>query len=85
MATGKDAILVALRSSTRKVAGLDNAVSVNPRTAGWTAYLGDVHIWNQNRAALTGLRKRGFSIERSRGEGSYSIYRIVSAPAAAAA
>jgi hypothetical protein len=53
MATGKDAILVALRSSTRKVAGLDNAVSVNPRTAGWTAYLGDVHIWNQNRAHET--------------------------------
>jgi hypothetical protein len=37
------------------------------------------------RAALTGLRKRGFSIERSREEGSDSIYRIVSGPAAAAA
>jgi uncharacterized protein DUF3489 len=37
------------------------------------------------RAALTGLRKRGFSIERTREEGSDSIYRIVSAPAAAAA
>ena len=36
------------------------------------------------RAALTGLRKRGFSIERTREEGSDSIYRIVSAPAAAA-
>ena len=37
------------------------------------------------RATLTGLRKRGFSIERTREEGSDSIYRIVSAPAAAAA
>jgi hypothetical protein len=37
------------------------------------------------RAALTGLRKRGFSIERSREEGSDSIYRIVSAPTATAA
>jgi len=37
------------------------------------------------RAALTGLRKRGFSIERSREDGSNSIYRIVSVPAAAAA
>jgi uncharacterized protein DUF3489 len=37
------------------------------------------------RAALTGLRKRGFSIERTREEGSDSIYRIVITPAAAAA
>ena len=37
------------------------------------------------RAALTGLRKRGFSIERTREEESDSIYRIVSAPAAAVA
>jgi hypothetical protein len=37
------------------------------------------------RATLTGLRKRGFSIERSREEGSDSIYRIASAPAAAVA
>lgn len=29
------------------------------------------------RAALTGLRKRGFAIERSRAEGENSIYRIV--------
>jgi hypothetical protein len=36
------------------------------------------------RAALTGLRRRGFSIERAREEGSGSIYRIVSAPAAVA-
>ncbi len=37
------------------------------------------------RAALTGLRKRGFSIERTREEGSASVYRIVAAPAAEAA
>jgi hypothetical protein len=37
------------------------------------------------RAALTGLRKRSFSIERTREEGSDSIYRIVCAPAAATA
>ena len=33
------------------------------------------------RAALTGLRKRGFSIERSRGAGEASMYRIASMPA----
>jgi hypothetical protein len=37
------------------------------------------------RAALTGLRKRGFSIERTREERSDSIYRIVSETAGAAA
>ena len=37
------------------------------------------------RAALTGLRKRGFSIERTHEEGSASVYRIVAAPAVAAA
>jgi Protein of unknown function (DUF3489) len=37
------------------------------------------------RAALTGLRKRGFMIERTREQGSVAIYRIVSAPAAGAA
>jgi hypothetical protein len=33
------------------------------------------------RAALTGLRKRGFAIERARAEGSDSIYRIITASA----
>jgi Protein of unknown function (DUF3489) len=37
------------------------------------------------RAALTGLRKRGFSIERTRQQGSKSIYRIVPTSDAAAA
>jgi hypothetical protein len=32
------------------------------------------------RAALSGLRKRGFGIERSRGSNGRSTYRIVSAP-----
>jgi hypothetical protein len=36
------------------------------------------------RAALTGLRKRGYSIARTREDGKNSIYRIVSAPEAAA-
>ena len=36
------------------------------------------------RAALTGLRKRGFSIERAR-EGEASVYRIVGSMSAAAA
>lgn len=34
------------------------------------------------RAALTGLRKRGLSVERSRDEGKASIYRIVGSSAA---
>jgi hypothetical protein len=37
------------------------------------------------RAALTGLRKRGFTIERSSEKGAESVYRIVGTPAAAAA
>ena len=37
------------------------------------------------RAALTGLRKSGFAVERSRSESGSSIYRIASAPAAEAA
>jgi hypothetical protein len=35
------------------------------------------------RAALTGLRKRGFLIERVRDEGKGSLYRIVEKPGAA--
>ena len=37
------------------------------------------------RAALTGLRKNGFAIERSRDEGGASVYRIPSSPEATAA
>jgi DNA-binding MarR family transcriptional regulator len=37
------------------------------------------------RAVLTGLRKRGFSIERARQERADSIYRIASASTTAAA
>ena len=37
------------------------------------------------RAALTGLRKRGFAIQRSSEKGRESVYRIVGASAAAAA
>ncbi len=35
------------------------------------------------RAALTGLRKRGYSVERVRDESKGSLYRIVEAPRAA--
>ena len=37
------------------------------------------------RAALTGLRKRGYAIERSREDGEDSVYRIVAIAAPAAA
>ena len=37
------------------------------------------------RAALTGLRKRGYSIERSRTDGGESVYRIDDASASTAA
>ena len=37
------------------------------------------------RAALTGLRKRGYAIERERSEKGGSVYRIVTGPAAALA
>jgi hypothetical protein len=35
------------------------------------------------RAALTGLRKRGYSVERIRKESKSSLYRIVENPSAA--
>jgi len=47
------------------------------RTTGWLPHT--------TRAALTGLRQRGFSIERTREDGSASVYRIVAASAAEAA
>ncbi|MGO9432611.1 DUF3489 domain-containing protein [Rhodoblastus sp.] len=59
--------------SARKGATLDALVEAT----GWLPHT--------TRAALTGLRKRGFSIERTRDEGSASVYRIVAAPAAGAA
>lgn len=44
----------------------------------------DVTGWlpHTTRAALTGLRKRGFTVERSRSEGETSVYRIVGRAAA---
>lgn len=36
------------------------------------------------RAALTGLRKKGYALERTRSEGSGTVYRISSRPARAA-
>ena len=35
------------------------------------------------RAALTGLRKKGYALERVRDESKRSLYRIVEEPAAA--
>ena len=37
------------------------------------------------RAALTGLRKRGYAIERERSEKGGSVYRMVTGPAGALA
>ena len=37
--------------------------------------------WLTTRAALTGLRKRGYAIERERPEKGGSIYRIVTGTA----
>ena len=41
--------------------------------------LNDATGWlpHTTRAALTGLRKRGFSVERSRADGEASVYRII--------
>jgi hypothetical protein len=68
----KQALVIAMLC-TKKGATLDALVDAT----GWLPHT--------TRAALTGLRKRGFAIERTREDGSDSIYRIVSEPAAAAA
>ena len=67
----KQALVIEILSA-KKGATLDTLIGAT----GWLPHT--------TRAALTGLRKRGFSIERTREEGSDSIYRIVSAPAAVA-
>ena len=68
----KQALVIEMLSA-KKGATLDALVEAT----GWLPHT--------TRAALTGLRKRGFSIERTREEGSASVYRIVAAPAVAAA
>jgi Protein of unknown function (DUF3489) len=77
-------------SATSPRAGTKQALVTTMLYAKGGATLGalvDATGWlpHTTRAALTGLRKRGFAIERTREEGSGSIYRIVSAPTAAAA
>jgi hypothetical protein len=64
----KQALLIELLSCN-KGATLDRLVEAT----GWLPHT--------TRAALTGLRKRGFGIERSRVEGESSLYRIVSGKA----
>ena len=66
---GSKQALVTEMLSARGGATLDALV----QATGWLPHT--------TRAALTGLRKRGFSIERSRGAGEASTYRIASTPA----
>ena len=54
-------------------AGIEELTS----TTGWLPHT--------TRAALTGLRKRGYAIERSRSEQGGSVYRIVTSAAPALA
>lgn len=69
-AGSKQALVIGMLSS-RAGATLDTLVEAT----GWLPHT--------TRAALTGLRKRGFAIERSSEEGQDSVYRIVGIPAAA--
>lgn len=71
-AGSKQALVIGMLSS-KAGATLDTIVEAT----GWLPHT--------TRAALTGLRKRGFAIERSSEKGRDSVYRIVVAPAAAAA
>ncbi|TAL81488.1 MAG: DUF3489 domain-containing protein [Beijerinckiaceae bacterium] len=71
-AGSKQAMVIGMLSS-KAGATLDKLVEAT----GWLPHT--------TRAALTGLRKRGFTIERSSEKGGESVYRIVGAPAAAAA
>ena len=66
---GSKQALVTEMLSTNGGATLDTLV----KATGWLPHT--------TRAALTGLRKRGFSIERTREAGEASMYRIASTPA----
>jgi Protein of unknown function (DUF3489) len=70
-AGSKQALVIAMLSSETG-ANLDTLINAT----GWLPHT--------TRAALTGLRKRGFAIERS-SDGEGSVYRIVAEPTAAAA
>ena len=67
----KQALVISMLSG-KAGATLDALVD----TTGWLPHT--------TRAALTGLRKRGFAIERSRVDGEASIYRITGSAATAA-
>jgi Protein of unknown function (DUF3489) len=66
---GSKQALVTEMLSTNGGATLDALI----KATGWLPHT--------TRAALTGLRKRGFSVERSREAGEASMYRIASTPA----
>lgn len=71
-ADSKQALIIGMLSGTRG-ATLDALIEAT----GWLPHT--------TRAALTGLRKRGYCIARSRSDGGESIYRIDDASPAAAA
>ena len=68
-AGSKQALIIGMLSG-KKGASIDALIEAT----GWLPHT--------TRAALTGLRKRGFGIERTRDETKGSIYRIVGQPAA---
>lgn len=63
--SGSKQLLIVTLLSAPSGASIDELI----KATGWLPHT--------TRAALTGLRKRGFSIERSRDDGKPSIYRIV--------
>jgi hypothetical protein len=71
-AGSKQALMIGMLKA-RKGATLDALVEAT----GWLPHT--------TRAALTGLRRRGFAIGRSRAEGEGSVYRIIAGATAAAA
>jgi hypothetical protein len=87
--TGKAASAEAERSAPRQGSKLSTMIDLLGRKKG--AGIEELALatgWlpHTTRAALTGLRKRGYAIERSRSEQGGSVYRIVTgaAPALAA-
>jgi hypothetical protein len=70
-AGSKQALLVTMLSKDKGVT-LDDLIEAT----GWLPHT--------TRAALTGLRKRGFMVERTRRETKGSLYRIVADPKAVA-
>ena len=71
-AGSKQALVIGMLSGKRGV-----TLDALAEATGWLPHT--------TRAALTGLRKRGYSIERSRTDGGESVYRIDDASASTAA